>query len=50
MNEDKYNWVGYEALARKRAYDKELDVLHNRHVISARPVVNRITDRRNAVH
>jgi hypothetical protein len=49
MNEDKYHWVCNGALAWKYAHDKELAVLHNRHVISARPVVNLITDRRNGM-
>jgi len=49
MNEDKYHWVRNGALARKRAHDKELAVLNKRHVISARPVVNLKTDRRNVV-
>jgi hypothetical protein len=48
MNEDKYYWVRNGDPARKEAHDKELDVLNNRHVISAKPVGNLITDRRNA--
>jgi len=50
MNEDKYHWVRNGGLARKQARDKEKDVLNNRHVISARPVVNLVTDRRKAVN
>jgi hypothetical protein len=48
MNEDKYHWVRNRAPARKQAHDKELVVLNNRHVISARPIVNIKPDRRNA--
>jgi hypothetical protein len=36
-------------MAWKRTHDKELAVLHNRHIISASPVVNLTADKRNAV-